>query len=270
MTPLSDAVPAEVITVTAASIAYPHGPTVVDALSLGIRAGSFVAIVGPNGCGKSTLLRAIARLVPVASGSIVFDGQDLRARSPRELARSLGILPQSSSAPDGMRVADLVARGRYPHRRPFAAWTHVDETAVRDAMEATGVTDLAGRDVDELSGGQRQRVWLAMALAQDTHTLLLDEPTTYLDIAHQLDALELFRRIHRERGRTIVAVLHDLNHAARYADRIVALKRGRIVIDGSPAEVLTAAAVEEVFDLPCRIITDPESGTPLVIPKTRR
>lgn len=269
MTPSPDAVP-EVITVTDASIAYPHGPTVVDALSLGIRAGSFVAIVGPNGCGKSTLLRAIARLVPVTAGSIVFDGQDLRTRSPRELARSLGILPQSSTAPDGMRVADLVARGRYPHRRPFAAWTHADETAVRDAMADAGVTDLAGRDVDELSGGQRQRVWLAMALAQDTHTLLLDEPTTYLDIAHQLDALELFRRIHRERGRTIVAVLHDLNHAARYADRIVALKQGRIVIDGPPADVLTAAAVEEVFDLPCRIITDPESGTPLVVPKTRR
>lgn len=269
MTPIPDAESPDVLTAVDVSIAYPHGETVVDGLSLGIRRGSFVAIVGPNGCGKSTLLRAFARLLPIAAGSIVFDGRELQSRAPRELARSLGMLPQSSIAPDGMRVADLVARGRYPHRRPFAPWTAADEDAVRRALEATGVTDLASRDIDALSGGQRQRVWLAMALAQDTHTLLLDEPTTYLDIAHQLDALELFRRINREQGRTIVAVLHDLNHAARYADRIVALKRGRVVIDGPPADVITASAVEEVFDLPCRIITDPESGTPLVVPKTR-
>jgi iron complex transport system ATP-binding protein len=259
----------EVIALDGVSITYPHGRTVVHELSLGIRRGSFVAIVGPNGCGKSTLLRAIGRLLPVAEGSVVFDGRDVRDRSPRELARSLGMLPQSSTAPEGMRVADLVARGRYPHRRPFAAWTSADETAVREAMDATGVSALADRDVDALSGGQRQRVWLAMALAQDTHTLLLDEPTTYLDIAHQIDALDLFARIHRDRGRTIIAVLHDLNQAARYADRLIALKDGRVVLDGAPGEVLTETAVEEVFDLPCRIIPDPETATPLVVPRRR-
>jgi iron complex transport system ATP-binding protein len=265
-----DATPTDVLRLEHVSVAYPRGRTVVREVSLQIRRGSFVAIVGPNGCGKSTLLRAIGRLLPVAEGAVVFDGRDVRERSPRELARSLGILPQASVAPEGMRVADLVSRGRHPHRRPFAAWTDADETAVREAMDATGVSDLATRDVDALSGGQRQRVWLAMALAQDTHTLLLDEPTTYLDIAHQLDALDLFERINREQGRTVIAVLHDLNHAARYADRLIALKDGRVHLDGAPADVLTASAVEEVFALPCRVVTDPEAGTPLIVPRRRR
>ncbi|WP_100811137.1 MULTISPECIES: ABC transporter ATP-binding protein [unclassified Microbacterium] len=261
--------PTDALGLRSVSIAYDRHRTVVDALNLDIRAGEFVAIVGPNGCGKSTLLRAIARLMRPASGTIMLDGRDLRDRTPRELARELGMLPQSNVAPEGVRVVDLIARGRYPHRGAFAAWTPDDETAVRRAMESTGVVDLAARDIDTLSGGQRQRVWLAMALAQDTGVLLLDEPTTYLDIAHQMDAMELFRRVNREQGRTIIAVLHDLNHAARYADRLIALRDGHVVIDGPPTEVLTADAVERVFDLPCRVIEDPETHTPLVIARAR-
>ncbi len=251
------------------SVAYGRGPAIVDRLRLDVDPGSFVAIVGPNGCGKSTLLRAVARLLAPSAGAVLLDGRDLRERSPRELARELGLLPQSNTAPEGMRVGDLVARGRYPHRAAFAKWSRADESAVRAAMTATGVAELADRDVDTLSGGQRQRVWLAMALAQDTGTLLLDEPTTYLDLAHQIDMLELFRRVNREQGRTIVAVLHELNHAARYADRVVAMREGRVVVDGPPGEVLTEASVEEVFGLPCRVIDDPETGTPLVVPRAR-
>ncbi len=253
----------------ALTVGYGSRSPVVSELALSIRAGSFVVIVGPNGCGKSTLLRAIARLLEPTRGLIMLEGRDVRERRPRELARLLGMLPQGSAAPEGTRVVDLVARGRYPHRSLFAAWSAADERAVVAALEATGIRELADRDVDTLSGGQRQRVWLAMALAQDTPTLLLDEPTTYLDLAHQYEALELFRHINRTQGRTIVAVLHDLNQAARYADRIVALREGRIALDGAPAEVLTSAAVEAVFDLPCRVIPDPETGTPLIIPRSQ-
>ena len=257
----------ERIALQSVSLSYGREPAVVDALTLGVRSGEFVAIVGPNGCGKSTLLRAIARLMAPASGVIVLDGRDVRDRSPRELARELGMLPQNNVAPEGMRVVDLISRGRHPHRGAFARWTSEDEAAVRRAMESTGVVDLATRDVETLSGGQRQRVWLAMALAQDTAVLLLDEPTTYLDIAHQMDALELFRRVNRDQGRTIVAVLHDLNHAARYADRLVALREGRVLIDGSPSDVLTEEAGERGFHPPCRVIDDPQKGHPLVLPR---
>jgi ABC-type cobalamin/Fe3+-siderophores transport system ATPase subunit len=260
----------EVFVFEAVTAGYDANRAVIDELSLSIRAGEFVAIVGPNGCGKSTLLRTMARLLRPRSGRIDFDGADLSARSPRELARRLAMLPQSSTAPEGMRVVDLVARGRFPHRGAFSPWAPGDETAVRAALSATGVHDLAERDVDTLSGGQRQRVWLAMALAQDTHTLLLDEPTTYLDIAHQVEAMELFRSINREQGRTIVAVLHDLHHAARYADRVIGLRSGRVMIDGPPSEAITEASVERVFDLRCRVIPDPETGTPLVIPRAGR
>lgn len=251
------------------AVEYSRGSRVIADLTTQIDEGSFVAIVGPNGCGKSTLLRAVARLLPPAVGSVILHGRDVRERSARELARELGMLPQSNTAPEGMRVVDLIARGRFPHRAPFARWSATDESAVAAAMHATAVTDLASRDVDALSGGQRQRVWLAMVLAQDTPVLLLDEPTTFLDIAHQIDMMELFRRVNREQDRTIVAVLHDLGHAARYADRIIAMREGRIVLDGAPADILTAESVEAVFDLPCRVFPDPDTGTPLVLPRPR-
>jgi iron complex transport system ATP-binding protein len=186
------------------------------------------------------------------------------------VARTLGLLPQTSVAPDGITVASLVARGRYPHQGLLRQWSAEDERIVEEAMAATGVAALAGRRVDELSGGQRQRVWIAMALAQQTPLLLLDEPTTYLDIQHQIDVLDLCARLHEESGRTLVAVLHDLNQAARYATHLIAMRDGRIEAQGPPAEIITAELVERVFGVPCRIIEDPESGTPLVVPAARR
>jgi iron complex transport system ATP-binding protein len=251
------------------SAGYPHGRAISTGLDLTIARGSFVAIIGPNACGKSTLLRTIARLLPALAGSVLLDGRDIRARGAKELARELGLLSQSAEAPDGMRVADLIARGRYPHRRAFAAWSDADEQAVQRAMEKTSVLELADRPVDELSGGQRQRVWLAMALAQETDVLLLDEPTTFLDITHQLDMLDLFRAINHEHGTTVVAVLHDLNQAARYADRIVAMRDGAIVRTGAPEEVLTPEVMSRVFDLDCTVIADPETSTPMVVPRRR-
>ena len=248
---------------------YPHAFPISMGLDLTIDRGSFVAIIGPNACGKSTLLRTMARLLPALAGSMLLDGRDIRARGAKELARELGLLSQSAEAPDGMRVADLIARGRYPHRRAFSGWSDADERAVRRAMERTSVQELAERPVDELSGGQRQRVWLAMALAQETDVLLLDEPTTFLDITHQLDMLDLFRAVNREHGTTVVAVLHDLNQAARYADRIVAMRDGAILRTGTPEEVLTPEVMQRVFDLDCTVIPDPETATPMVVPRRR-
>ncbi|MDM7829740.1 ABC transporter ATP-binding protein [Cellulomonas edaphi] len=239
-------------------------------LSVHVPAGSFTAIIGPNACGKSTLLRALSRLLAPRAGTVLLDGRDIAERGAKELARELGLLPQTSLAPDGIRVADLVARGRFPHQRVFDRWSPDDEAAVLRAMSATDVLDLSGRLVDELSGGQRQRVWVAMALAQETATLLLDEPTTFLDIAHQIEVLELFRRINLEDGRTLVAVLHDLNQAARYASHIIAMKDGRVVAAGAPTDVITPEVVQDVFSVPCRVIEDPEAHTPLVIPLVRR
>lgn len=243
---------------------------VAEDLSLAVPTGRVTVLVGPNACGKSTVLRALSRLLKPSRGAVLLDGKDIHERPAKEVARTLGLLPQSSIAPQGITVADLVARGRYPHQSLLRQWSSSDEHAVREAMEATGVTTLSTRLVDELSGGQRQRVWVAMALAQETEILLLDEPTTFLDIAHQIELLDLFRDLNRDSGRTIVAVLHDLNHAARYADHLVAMRDGAIVGQGAPADVLSAELVEEVFGLSCRIITDPESGTPLVIPRMGR
>jgi iron complex transport system ATP-binding protein len=238
-------------------------------LSLSIPDGSFTVIVGPNACGKSTLLRALARLLTPRRGTVYLDGQSIRTLRSKEVARRLGLLPQTSIAPDGITVADLVARGRYPHQRLLRQWSSEDERIVASAMADTGVLDLADRLVDELSGGQRQRAWLAMALAQQTPILLLDEPTTYLDIAHQIEVLDLCARLHEQR-RTLVAVLHDLNHACRYATHLVAMRDGAIVRQGDPRQIVTAALVEEVFGLACRVIDDPETGTPLVIPAAAR
>ncbi|WP_415975564.1 ABC transporter ATP-binding protein [Rhodococcus sp. 077-4] len=235
-------------------------------LTVEIPDGKFTVIVGPNACGKSTLLRALSRLLKPSHGTVVLDGKAISSYPAKDVARRLGLLPQTSIAPDGISVADLVARGRYPHQKLIRQWSTADEAAVVQAMEATGVTSLSARPVDELSGGQQQRVWVAMVLAQQTPLLLLDEPTTFLDIAHQIDLLDLLTTLNREGGRTLVAVLHDLNHACRYADHIIAMKDGAVVTEGSPADVVTAELVEAVFGLPCRIIDDPESHTPLVIP----
>ncbi|WP_436701018.1 ABC transporter ATP-binding protein [Nocardioides sp. BYT-33-1] len=236
-------------------------------LTLAVPDGSFTVIVGANGCGKSTLLRGLARLLRPRHGAVHLDGQAIQRYSSKEVARRLGLLPQAQVAPDGITVADLVARGRYPHQSLLRQWTRSDEEAVREALAATDIEDLAERLVDELSGGQRQRVWLAMALAQRTEILLLDEPTTYLDIAHQVEVLDLCERLRVERGYTLVAVLHDLNLACRYATHLVAMKDGAVVAEGAPADVITEALVEDVYGLACRVVPDPECGTPLVIPR---
>ncbi|GAA5156865.1 MULTISPECIES: ABC transporter ATP-binding protein [Amycolatopsis] len=251
------------------TLAY-DGRTVAEDLGVTIPDQSFTVIVGPNACGKTTLLRALARLLKPRKGMVYLDGEVITSMPAKQVARRLGLLPQSSIAPEGITVADLVARGRYPHQRLLRQWSKEDAAVVERSMSATGVSELADRLVDELSGGQRQRVWLAMALAQETELLLLDEPTTFLDISHQMDILDLCAQLHAEQGRTLVAVLHDLNHAARYGTHLIAMRGGRVIATGSPEEVVTAERVEEIFDLPCRVMPDPETGTPLVIPKARR
>ncbi|HSU47154.1 MAG TPA: ABC transporter ATP-binding protein [Arthrobacter sp.] len=243
---------------------------VVDGLSVQIPEARVTMIVGANACGKSTLLRGLSRLLKPAGGAVTLDGKDIHSQPARELARTLGLLPQHPTAPDGITVRDLVGRGRYPHQGFFRSWSAGDlsphDLAVQRALEATGTLDLAGRDVDELSGGQRQRVWIAMALAQETDVLLLDEPTTYLDLAHQVEVLDLVTDLNRNRGTTVAIVLHDLNLAARYADHVIAMKGGAVVAVGSPADVVTGTLVREVFGLESRVIADPVSGTPLIIP----
>ncbi|MGP3687695.1 ABC transporter ATP-binding protein [Streptomyces sp. IBSNAI002] len=239
---------------------------VVEDLDLAVPDGKVTVIVGPNACGKSTTLRALGRLLKPRSGAVLLDGAALSSLPTRQIAQTIGLLPQSPVAPEAITVADLVARGRQPHQHWWQQWSQEDERAVVDAMARTSVSDLADRSVDALSGGQRQRVWIAMALAQDTGLLLLDEPTTFLDIAHQVEVLDLVRRLNRDRGRTVVAVLHDLNQAARYADHLVAMKAGRVVAEGPPGSVVTADLVREVFDLESIVIPDPVTGSPLVIP----
>jgi iron complex transport system ATP-binding protein len=250
------------------ALSYGDRP-VVSELDVALPPGRITVIVGANACGKSTVLRAMSRLMRPVSGRVVLDGCDLHRLPTREVARTLGLLPQSPVAPEGIVVADLVARGRHPHQRMLARWSSADEMAVAEALAATGVEALADRCVDELSGGQRQRVWIAMALAQQTDILLLDEPTTYLDVTHQVEVLDLLTDLNRTRGVTIAMVLHDLNLAARYADHLIALRGGAVVAAGRPAAVVTEDLVRDVFDLESVVITDPVAGTPLVVPQGR-
>ncbi len=242
---------------------------VISGLDVTIPDGRLTMIVGANASGKSTLLRGLARLLRPRGGAVVLDGRSIAELPTIEVARVIGLLPQASIAPDGITVGDLVGRGRYPHQGWFRRWTADDEAAVADALAATGITDLIERPVATLSGGQRQRAWVAMALAQDTDILLLDEPTTFLDIAHQVELLDLLVDLDRERGKTIVVVLHDLGLACRYADHLIAMRDGSIVAQGAPGDIVDAALVREVFGIDSVVLADPVSGTPLVVPRSR-
>ncbi|WP_456696605.1 ABC transporter ATP-binding protein [Aeromicrobium sp. P5_D10] len=242
---------------------------IVNDLDVQIPDGRITVIVGANACGKSTLLRGLARLLRPRGGEVILDGKSVQDMKSIDVAKVLGLLPQTPVAPDGISVGDLVGRGRYPHQGWFRRWNAEDDQAVAAALEATGTADLEGRNIAELSGGQRQRVWIAMALAQDTDLLLLDEPTTYLDINHQIELLDLLVDLNRESGKTVVIVLHDLNLACRYADHIIAMKRGVIVAEGAPNDVIDAATVTEVFGLACEVVPDPVSNTPMIVPRGR-
>ncbi|PRB14812.1 ABC transporter ATP-binding protein [Microbacterium sp. MYb62] len=244
-------------------VAY-DGKVVVDGVDLALPEGSFTVILGPNASGKSTVLRTLARVLKPEAGDVLFDGRALGEYGSKELARRMGLLPQDAIAPEGMRVADLVSRGRYPHHSALQRWTSTDDTATRDALAATNTADLAERYVDQLSGGQRQRVWVALLLAQQTPVMLLDEPTTFLDIAHQYELLDLLRTLNRQ-GKTVIAVLHDLNQAARYADNLVLMKEGRVVATGTPSALITAERVGEVFGIDAVVTPDPVTGTPMVV-----
>ncbi len=242
---------------------------VITDLDLVLPPGRITAIVGANACGKSTLLRAMSRLLAPRHGHVLLDGREVHKMPAKELARTLGLLPQSPIAPEGITVADLVGRGRHPHQGILSRWSKQDDAAVAAALDATQIAGLADRAVDELSGGQRQRVWIAMALAQQTDLLLLDEPTTFLDVSHQVEVLDLLTDLNRDRGTTIVMVLHDLNMAARYADQLIALAGGNLHAAGTPHEVLTEETVRGVFGLDSQVITDPTSGKPLMLPLGR-
>lgn len=243
--------------------------TIAENLNVTIPDGHFTAIIGPNGCGKSTLLRTLSRLMTPTQGHVFLDGEHIQHYASKEVARRIGLLAQNATTPGDITVQELVARGRYPHQPLFTRWREEDERAVAKAMQATGVTNLASQSVDTLSGGQRQRVWIAMVLAQETAIMLLDEPTTWLDISHQIDLLELLSELNRQQGYTLAAVLHDLNQACRYATHLIALKEGKIVAEGAPGKIVSAELIEQVYGLKCMIIEDPVAGTPLVVPLGR-
>jgi len=243
--------------------------TILHGISLAIPSNRISVIIGANACGKSTLLKTMARLIKPTSGSITLDGRPIDKIPSKQLARTVGLLPQSPIVPEGISVADLVGRGRFPHQSWFSGWSRKDYEAVAEAMEIMKITELANRNIDELSGGQRQRVWIAMALAQQTDILFLDEPTTFLDITYQVEILDLLTELNRKYGTTIVMVLHDMNLSARYADYIFALHAGKLVAEGAPSEVITSALVKDIFGLDCTVIEDPVSGAPMVVPKGR-
>ncbi|MBT0773971.1 ABC transporter ATP-binding protein [Kineosporia sp. J2-2] len=245
------------------------GHLALDDVAIEIAPGTVTAVIGPNGCGKSTLLRTLGRLLKPDAGIVTLDGTAINRLPSRQVAQRMGVLPQSPTAPDGLSVLDLVARGRDPHRRWYDQWSAKDEEISLAALERCGLLELASREVDSLSGGQRQRAWIAMALAQEPNLLLLDEPTTYLDVVHQIEVLDLLRSLHAEAGTTVVMVLHDLSMAARYADRLVAMRAGRVIADGGHAEVITPPVLAGVFDLDCDVVTDPRTGRPVVLPHGR-
>ena len=247
-------------------LGYAGGADVVAGLDVAIETGSFAVIVGPNACGKSTLLRSLSKVLPPRSGTVLLDGREIAGMRPKAFAREVGFLAQSSIAPEGITVHELVSRGRYPYQSVLHQWSDEDDEQVSTAMERTNVSALAARRVAELSGGQRQRVWIAMALAQQTRVLLLDEPTTFLDLAHQVEVLELCRELNQVLGTTV----HDLNQACRYADRIIAMRDGQILTQGKPSDVMTAEMVEQVFGLEVSVTPDPVTGTPLVLPAPPR
>ena len=247
------------------TVGYDNNIVLKD-LTTRIPSGAFTVIIGPNGCGKSTLLRALSRLIKPTGGHVVLCGKDIRHYSTKDVACILGFLPQSATVPEGITVSDLVERGRYPHQSLFKRRSSDNEQAITDAIKATSLTELRHVPVESLSGGQRQRAWIAMVLAQQTSFLLLDEPTTFLDISHQIELLELFRNLKKDGTRTIIGVLHDLNHASRYADNLIVMKQGQIVAEGVPNDIVTADLVEEVFGLKCLTLADPVSKTPMVVP----
>ncbi|WP_072801740.1 ABC transporter ATP-binding protein [Rhodococcoides yunnanense] len=239
---------------------------VVENLDLQVHTGVVTTIIGPNGCGKSTLLRALGRLLKPKSGKVILDGKAISSMRTKDVARVLGMLPQAPTAPEGLTVGDLVSRGRHPHQSWIRQWSSDDESEVANALELTGVGDLADRPVDELSGGQRQRAWISMALAQGTDILLLDEPTTYLDLAHSVEVLDLVDRMHEDMGRTVIMVLHDLNLAVRYSDQLIVMSQGKIVESGRPQDVISEQLLLDVFGLEATVIEDPVSDRPLIVP----
>ncbi|WP_186578684.1 ABC transporter ATP-binding protein [Aquibacillus kalidii] len=240
--------------------------TIIHGISLEIPSNKISVIIGANASGKSTLLKTLARLIKPTSGKITLDGRQLNKIPPKQLARTLGLLPQSPIVPEGISVADLVGRGRFPHQSLFSGWTNKDYEAVAEAMDIMNITELANRHIDELSGGQRQRVWIAMALAQQTDILFLDEPTTFLDITYQVEILDLLTDLNRKHGTTIVMVLHDINLSARYADNIFAINQGKLVAEGEPSQVISSKLIEDIFGLHSTVIKDPVSGSPSVVP----
>lgn len=241
---------------------------IIQQLGVTIPDGKVTALVGPNGCGKSTLLRGLARLMTPRAGTVLLDGKAIARLSSKEVARQLGVLPQGPTAPEGMTVRELVSQGRYPHQSLLRQWSEEDESAVVWALETTSLTELQARPLDTLSGGQRQRAWIAMTLAQQTPVLLLDEPTTFLDMAHQVEILSLLDELNHREGRTVVMVLHDINQASRYAHHLIAMRDGHVVAEGDPREIVDHGLICDVFGLECHVVRDPVSGTPLCLPQS--
>lgn len=263
-----DVAPQVALTTRRLTLAY-EGNIIIEGLDLAIPQGKITTLVGPNGCGKSTLLRGLVRLLKPKGGTVYLAGDAIAHLPTKELAKRLGILPQSPAAPEGLTVRELVAQGRYPHQNWLQQWSREDELKVEEAIATTHLHEFANRAIDTLSGGQRQRAWIAMALAQDTETLLLDEPTTYLDLAHQIEVLDLLADLNRHQDKTIIMVLHDLNLACRYADHLIALQRGQVYAQGLPTQIMTETLVRQVFGLESKIMPDPVAGTPLCIPISR-